>query len=603
MRLSSRRVALAVRRGLRHVRTWFQDAVRTWRSSIQLRVTATALGIGLLAVVVLSTYLSGTIRDGLFNQRIDQVLTESTRSAAQAQATLSSTTASTAPQVQQLLNDMLPALQAGGSGGRQVFLWRSESNDTPSAVLDISTAPELSSLITENLRAATTEGEGLRWQSVAIPQGEGTVPGVMVGSTLEVPVAGTFELYFLYSFEPEQQTLSFMQRVLAIAGGVLITFLAVSTWTLARQVVRPVQRAAQVAERLADGHLDERLVVKGQDEIATLGRSFNEMAGSLQDQIQRLDALSTVQRRFVSDVSHELRTPLTTVRMASEMIYDSREDFDPVVKRSAELLVAQLDRFEDLLADLLEISRFDAGAAVLDAQSLDLRDVVSSAVDQATSLASHKGVWLSVMFDDERATADMDRRRVERVVRNLLVNAIEYAENGPVEVRVAMSETAVAVHVRDYGIGMAKDQVAHVFDRFWRADPARARTSGGTGLGLAISQEDALLHGGWLDVWGRPGLGAAFRLTLPRRAGIVLTESPIDLEPERPSDVIDVDARDHEVAGPSSLPDIDSLDASDPRPDGRGTTDDGDSTKRGETSRTGSSGNDPQRDETKEGHR
>lgn len=555
---------LIARRGMVHVKTWFRDRVRTWRSSIQLRVTATALAIGVVAVVVLSAYLSGTIRDGLFDQRIDQVLTESTRSAVQAQATLSSTTASTAPQVQQLLNDMLPALQASGSGGREVFLWRSETNDAPVAVLDISTAPQLSSLITPSLREATAEGEGLRWQSVAIPQGSSTVPGVMVGSTLEVPVAGTFELYFLYSFEPEQQTLDFMQRVLAIAGGVLITFLAVSTWTLARQVLRPVQRAAQVAERLADGHLDERLVVKGQDEMATLARSFNEMAASLQDQIQRLDALSTVQRRFVSDVSHELRTPLTTVRMASEMIYESRDGFDPVVKRSAELLFTQLDRFEDLLADLLEISRFDAGAAVLDAESLDLRDVVSSAVDQATSLAAHKGVWLSVMFDDERATADMDRRRVERIVRNLLVNAIEYAENGPVEVRVAANETAVAVHVRDYGIGMAKDQVTHVFDRFWRADPARARTSGGTGLGLAISLEDALLHGGWLEVWGRPGLGAAFRLTLPRRAGLVLTSSPIDLEPESPSDVIDLDARAPESAGPSSLPDIDALDGPDP---------------------------------------
>ena len=549
------------------MRTWFHNRVRTWRSSIQLRVTSTALIIGVVAVVVLSTYLSGTIRDGLFEQRIDQVLTESTRSAAQAQATLNSTTASTVPQVQKILNDMLPSLQASGSGGREVFLWRSDSNETPVAVLDISTAPQLSSLITPSLRAATTEGEGLRWQSVAIPQDGSTVPGVIVGATLEVPVAGTFELYFLYSFEPEQQTLNFMQRVLGVAGGVLLTFLAVSTWTLARQVVRPVQRAAQVAERLADGHLDERLVVKGQDEIATLGRSFNEMAESLQDQIGRLDDLSTVQRRFVSDVSHELRTPLTTVRMASEMIYESRHDFDPVVKRSAELLFTQLDRFEDLLADLLEISRFDAGAAVLDAESLDLRDVVSSAVDQATSLASHKGVWLSVVFDDERATADIDRRRVERVVRNLLVNAIEYAENGPVEVRVAANETAVAVHVRDYGIGMAKDQVAHVFDRFWRADPARARTSGGTGLGLAISLEDALLHGGWLEVWGRPGLGAAFRLTLPRRAGIVLTGSPIDLEPESPTDVVDLDARAHEAAGPSSLPDIDALDSSKGTPD------------------------------------
>lgn len=526
---------------------------------MQLRVTSTAIGFGLLAVMVLSTYLSGAIRDGLFEQRITQVLTESSRSTAQAQTAFNTTTATTTTGVQQLVNDMVRLLQGGGSSGREIFLWRTDP-DSASPVLNSSTAPQLSALITDTLREQTAQGEEQRWQSVSIPEGTGTVPGVIVGSKVDVPVAGAYELYFLYSLEAEQETLSFMQRVLAIAGVLLIVFLACSTWVVTRQVVKPVQRAAQVAERLADGHLDERLQVRGQDEIATLARSFNEMAESLQDQIQRLDELSTVQRRFVSDVSHELRTPLTTVRMASEMIYENRDDLDPVLKRSAELLSAQLDRFEDLLADLLEISRFDAGAAVLDAEALDLRDVVSAAIDHATPLAVRKDVWVAAYLADGPVTADFDRRRVERVVRNLLVNAIEYAESGPVEVRVASNATAVAVQVRDYGVGMAKDQVAHVFDRFWRADPARARTSGGTGLGLAISLEDALLHGGWLEAWAQPGLGAAFRLTLPRRAGIVLTSSPIELAAGRaPEDTDAVDARRPEESGPASLPDITDL--------------------------------------------
>jgi two-component system sensor histidine kinase MtrB len=255
------------------------------------------------------------------------------------------------------------------------------------------------------------------------------------------------------------------------------------------------------------------------------------MAGSLQDQIERMENLSALQRRFVSDVSHELRTPLTTVRMAGEVIYEASDDFEPAVRRSAELMQTQLDRFEDLLADLLEISRFDAGAAVLDAEARDVRDVVNSAVDQAVPLAGRKGSWLSVHVPDERCVADVDPRRVERVLRNLLVNAIEHAEGTDVEVTVAADPQAVAVTVRDHGVGMSRDEAEHVFDRFWRADPARARTTGGTGLGLAISLEDAHLHGGWLEAWGRPRQGASFRLTLPRRAGIVLTSSPLPLEP------------------------------------------------------------------------
>ena len=569
-----RSVRRSLRRAVRRVQWALRKVVRAWRTSMQLRVTSTAIGFGLLAVMVLSTYLSGAIRDGLFEQRITQVLTESARSTSQAQTTFNTTTATTTTGVQQLVNDLVRLLQGGGSSGREIFLWRTDP-DSASSVLNSSTAPQLSGLVTDDLRAQTAQGEEQRWQSVSIPDssGTGTIPGVLVGSKVDVPVAGSYELYFLYSLEAEQETLSFMQRVLAIAGAALVIFLACSTWVVTRQVVRPVQRAAQVAERLADGHLDERLLAKGEDEIATLARSFNEMAESLQDQIQRLDDLSTLQRRFVSDVSHELRTPLTTVRMASELIYESRDELDPVLKRSAELLQAQLDRFEDLLADLLEISRFDAGAAVLDAEALDLRDVVNAAIDHATPLASRKDVWVAAYFDERPVTADIDRRRVERVVRNLLVNAIEYAESGPVEVRVSSNLTAVAVHVRDYGVGMPKDQVSHVFDRFWRADPARARTSGGTGLGLAISLEDALLHGGWLEAWARPGLGAAFRLTLPRRAGIVLTSSPIELEAGQAPEDREPDPETHtrrsDEAGPASLPDIAHLPGHDDHePDG-----------------------------------
>lgn len=516
-------------RSRRRARSW----TRAWRSSLQIRVITSTLAIGLVALTLVGAYVSSRMAEGLFQARLDQVLQDSARSAQQAQATLDFSTATARTDVQRLLGDVSQAQRTGGSDGREVFLLRAPGQEGSS--LDISgatTKPSLIPLVSPELRLATAGG-GQQWQSVAIPRETGGVsPGVLVGQDVTVPVVGTYQLFFLYSLQSEQDRLDFLQRTLGLAAVALVVLLGSMTWLVTRQTVQPVRRAAQVAERLADGHLSERMPEKGEDEMATLARSFNEMADSLQDQIHRMEELSTLQRRFVSDVSHELRTPLTTIRMAGEVIHASREDFDPAAKRSAELLQTQLDRFEDLLADLLEISRFDAGAAVLDAEGRDVRDVVITAVDHAAPLADRRGAWLHVVVPEERSVADIDPRRVERILRNLLVNAVEHAEGSTVEVTVGADAHAVAITVRDRGVGMTPDEAAHVFDRFWRADPARARTTGGTGLGLAISLEDAHLHGGWLEAWGRPGRGASFRLTLPRRAGIRLTDSPLPLAPD-----------------------------------------------------------------------
>lgn len=537
--------------------------VHRWRSSLQLRVVTSALVAGMVAVGLLGVYVSDRIANGLFEQRREEVLQESARATQQAQATFAASTASTGPELQTLFYGLVPALQTGGSGSREVFLRRSPGDLPPLLVNDVSTDPALGGLISPDLRRAVRGDASQRWVSVAIPHTDGTTaPGLLIGSAVDVPAAGPYELYFLYDLAAEQDTLEFVQRTLALAGIGVVAALGALTWLMTRQTVQPVRNAARVAERLADGHLAERMPVRGVDELATLARSFNEMAESLQDQIIRMEDLSRLQRRFVSDVSHELRTPLTTVRMAAEVIHASRDDLDPAARRSAELLTMQLDRFEALLADLLEISRFDAGAAVLDAERRDVRDVVTAAVEAAAPIAERRGVWLTVELPEEPAIADVDPRRVERVLRNLLVNAVEHADGRPVEVRLAGDQRALAVTVRDHGVGMTEEESAHVFDRFWRADPARARTTGGTGLGLAISIEDAHLHGGWLEAWGRQGRGACFRLTLPRRAGITLTASPLPLVPED----ADVPTAPPPAAGPRGLdpaavPDLDRLEA------------------------------------------
>lgn len=547
-------------------RNWWQRllalpgrGLRRWRASLRGRVLTTTLVVGLVALAVLGSYLSNRISQDLFDARVSEILAESARSTDQTQLSLKSSTATTGLEIQQLFKDLVPSLQRASGDNRAVFLIATDRFGSMFQVNDMVTHPALRELIGDELRDAVGQGEGQYWQSVEIPEGDFTAaqgPGVLVGSAVQVPVVGQYELYFLYSLNSEQQTLNMLSRSLIIGAVVLVLLLVTMTFAVTRQVVRPVRAAARVAERLADGQLTQRMQVRGHDEIASLAVSFNEMADSLQVQIHRLERLSAVQRRFVSDVSHELRTPLTTIRMAGEIIHLYREDFPAEVRRSAELLYNQLDRFEDLLADLLEISRFDAGAAELDAHKQDLNELVLNAVDLTLPLAVNRNTWISVKLPDTPSHADVDPRRVSRILRNLLGNAIEHADGTEVEIQVAADSLAVAVTVRDRGVGMTSQEAERVFDRFWRADPARARTTGGTGLGLSIALEDAHLHEGWLHVWARPRQGASFRLTLPKRAGIKLESSPLPLQPEQEPDHADQPAA---VSDPSKLPDFDQL--------------------------------------------
>ena len=334
-----------------------------------------------------------------------------------------------------------------------------------------------------------------------------------------MPLSSSYQLYFVFPLTEEQQTLQLVQTTLVGAGIALVALLAAIASLVTRWVVLPVRHAARAAQRLSAGQLEERMTVGGADDLAALATSFNDMAASLQEKLHELQELSKAQRQFVSDVSHELRTPMTTIRMAAEILFESREDLDPAAARSAELLQSQIERFETLLTDLLEISRHDSNVATLDAEPADLCDIVRSSADDAQQLAERRGCRIEFRLPVQACIAEVDRRRVERILRNLLVNAVEHGEGRDVVVTVAADRDAVAVAVRDHGVGLRPGEEQLVFERFWRADPSRARTVGGTGLGLAISHEDARLHGGWLQAWGERGRGSVFRLTLPRTAG------------------------------------------------------------------------------------
>jgi two-component system sensor histidine kinase MtrB len=338
---------------------------------------------------------------------------------------------------------------------------------------------------------------------------------LVVGSPIQIPLAGSHELYLVFDLKSDQQTLNFVQQTLVIGGLAIIFIIGGVAYLVTGWIVRPVKIAAEVSEEIADGALDVRLLEKGEDVVSLLAKSFNRMADSLQQQITKLASVSKMQQRFVSDVSHELRTPLTTIKLAGDLIFEGREGLDPSLKRSAEILQGQIERFEVLLNDLLEISRYDAGAVRPELEIHDLNQVVGSAIASIDPLASKRGSAIEIDLPQGEVLAEIDYRRIERLLRNLLANAIEHGEGKPIQVAVGVNEEAVAVRVTDNGVGMNESELARVFDRFWRADPARKRTLGGTGLGLSISAEDAKLHRGDIQVWAAPGKGAHFVLTLP----------------------------------------------------------------------------------------
>ncbi|GHJ27828.1 two-component sensor histidine kinase [Streptomyces hygroscopicus subsp. sporocinereus] len=529
----------------RWVRRPLLPAARLWRRNIQLRVVATTLLMSLGVVLLLGLVVIGQVRNGLLDAK---------RHAAQGQAVGGFEVAeqmadrksdtrgqdgagADAQDSGTWLNALVEQLASGGKGAYSVVALSSDSGETPYVA---SRGPRASGdvqpdSVPADLRRRVDEGRTAPYERYGkiVHAGSGDAePALIIGKRLDDNNGDAYQLYYLFPFTQEEKSLSLVKGTLATAGVFVVVLLGAIAWVVVRQVVTPVRMAAGISERLAAGLLQERMKVTGEDDIARLGESFNKMAQNLQLKIQQLEELSRMQRRFVSDVSHELRTPLTTVRMAADVIHEAREDFDPITARSAELLWGQVDRFESLLSDLLEISRFDAGAAALEAEPIDLRDVVHRVVDGAEPLAEAKGTRILVRGAEAPVVAEADPRRVERVLRNLVVNAVEHGEGRDVVVRLAVAGGAVAVAVRDYGVGLKPGEATRVFNRFWRADPARARTTGGTGLGLSIAVEDARLHGGWLQAWGEPGGGSQFRLTLPRTAGDALRGSPIPLEPE-----------------------------------------------------------------------
>jgi len=521
------------------LRGFSRNVVYLWRTSLPFRTIAISVALTSITVLSIGLLMSNSIANDLYRSRLTELLSESDRATTQAQATFHSGVETDAAALTALRQQAFDTISTSAPNAYGFAFFRVPGT-TGQQLQDVTSDGIDPSLVTAELRTAVEQNAGgqasggkQQYQSIELTLRDGErVPGVVVGTTVEVPTAGQHELYLVYSLAESQSTLDFVQRTLVVSMVVLVLIIAIITGFVMRAVIQPIRIAAQTSRKLAAGQLEERIPERGEDDIATLSRSFNDMADSLQDQIERLEDLSQVQQRFVSDVSHELRTPLTTIRLAGAMLYNGREDFEPAMSRSVELLHDQVERFDLLLSDLLEISRMDAGAIDTAREPGSLQSIADDVIGNMSPIALDHGshVWLA--RTDSYAESEFDARRITRVVRNLLGNAIEHGEGKPIVVSVATGATAAAISVRDYGVGMTPEQQSRVFDRFWRADPSRKRTMGGSGLGLAISYEDAVLHDGRLEVWSAPGLGTNFRLTIPRRVGDEIESSPLPLQPD-----------------------------------------------------------------------
>ncbi len=498
--------------------------------SLLVRVVVLTLSLSTIVMFTLGLILQQQITNGLLRSKIDAATAEIDSARQTVQASLSGADSDPSSLREQLRLALSEISRADGSSDAQgstagVF----EPVVVPSRIgseADVAVQQPTGDVPAE-LRARIAQGQ-VAYQYTTIVRDGQTIPALVVGSPAPTST-DSFEVYLIFPLAGELGTVRVVQRTLLVGGIALALALTLIAALVAAQVVRPVRRAAFSARKLAGGDLAERMPVSGANELVTLANSFNGMAEAIRVQIRQLEEFGKLQRRFTSDVSHELRTPLTTVRMAADVLHESRTDLPPHLARSTELLVDELDRFETLLADLLEISRYDAGMAELNAEPIDIRSSITASVAGATLLAEQVGVPIVTSLPDEPIVAEIDNRRVDRILRNLIYNAIDHADGKPVEIELAADEHALAITVTDHGVGLRPGEAGLVFNRFWRADPSRQRQTGGTGLGLAISLEDARLHGGWLQASGAPGEGARFRLTLPRRHGGLITHSPLPL--------------------------------------------------------------------------
>ncbi len=345
----------------------------------------------------------------------------------------------------------------------------------------------------------------LYWQRTT----DGGTPYLVAGTRV---IGGGPTGYMLKSLEPEAKDLNSLAWSLGIATGLALLGSALLAQALATTVLKPVHRLGIAARRLGEGRLDTRLRVSGSDELADLSRTFNSAAEALEKRVADMAGREQASRRFVADMSHELRTPLTAITAVTEVLEEELEfeggGFDPMIEPAVRLVVSETRRLNDLVENLMEVTRFDAGTARLVLDDVDVADQITACIDARA--------WLdAVDLDAERGIhARLDPRRLDVILANLIGNALKHG-GSPVRVSVARADDEIVIRVRDHGPGIPEDVLPHVFDRFYKASASRPRSEG-SGLGLSIALENAHIHGGGITAENSPEGGAVFTLRLPQ---------------------------------------------------------------------------------------
>ncbi|MGW0612882.1 ATP-binding protein [Streptomyces sp. NPDC002788] len=358
---------------------------------------------------------------------------------------------------------------------------------------------------TQKIDGANKHPYHLYWQRVV----DHDTPYLVAGTRV---IGGGPTGYMLKSLEPEAKDLNSLAWSLGISTGLALIGSALLAQAAATTVLKPVQRLGAAARRLGEGRLDTRLRVSGTDELADLSRTFNNAAEALEKRVADMAARDEASRRFVADMSHELRTPLTAITAVTEVLEEELEaetgSMDPMIEPAVRLVVSETRRLNDLVENLMEVTRFDAGTARLVLDDVDIADQITACIDARA--------WLdAVELDAERGIhARLDPRRLDVILANLIGNALKHG-GSPVRVSVREEADSLVIQVQDHGPGIPEEVLPHVFDRFYKASASRPRSEG-SGLGLSIALENAHIHGGEITAANSPDSGAVFTLRLPR---------------------------------------------------------------------------------------
>lgn len=307
-----------------------------------------------------------------------------------------------------------------------------------------------------------------------------------------------------------QTSASDLTRYIAIAGGAALVISILLALYLSSYVTRPLHRLSNAAWEMAHGNLESRVEVAGQDEISALARYFNYMA-------ERIHRAYRQQKEFVANVSHEIRTPLTSIEGFTQALLDDMVEGEEERKRYLHIVQEETRRLQRVLAQLLALSRLDAGAWVLHPSSLSLPDFLREMEEKLQPKAEEKGLVVKLSLSPRLKPLLTDRDALEQVLTNLLDNAVKFTPEGGTVTLSAdpLPLGGARIQVRDSGTGIPEDDLEHIFERFFRVERSRSQQYGGSGLGLAVCRELVQLLGGKISAWSRPEKGSVFTVELP----------------------------------------------------------------------------------------